>query len=475
MSSATETSAETPSTRDLSSETLSPARTPSSSVLKTPPSTRRHSYDVDFKLMIVQWHRRNGSNVSRTAREFHVDRKRVRDWEGRYESLLQHNRGKEKKRRRIGSGRVPLSSELDQKVFEFLEEERSEGVPVSNKQLKARALQIAGGLGLSGFHASEGWLRRWKRRFGVGYRCFTNTSQKVPKDYEEKLQQFRKSIITIRKAKDIPPSRIINMDQTMCRFDMPPRGTNDKIGKKTIRGKTTKAEKKGFTVALAATASGEKLPAAILFKEKNGVLGKRVKSKLTIPGNVCVRASANGWMTREEYHHWLTHVYKAEDESRLLVVDSYKPHISDESREIVVSECNSSLVIIPGGCTSIAQPMDRSVNKPFKDSMRESWTSWMKLDRATTRMGNLKQPTRQDVINWVSKAWASIKVETLTKSFLSCGISNALDGSEDDCVNSDIPPLDISELDEEEDEEEVEDDDVDNMGNPFSDDENDED
>ena len=64
-------------------------------------------------------------------------------------------------------------------------------------------------------------------------------------------------------------------------------------------------------------------------------------------------------MTREEYHHWLTHVFKDKDKCRLLVVDSYKPHVSDESREIVTSKCNSSLVITPGDCTSIVQPMGR--------------------------------------------------------------------------------------------------------------------
>lgn len=42
--------------------------------------------------------------------------------------------------------------------------------------------------------------------------------------------------------------------------------------------KTTKAEKKGFTVALAATAAGEKLPAVIFFKEKGVVLGDQVRA-----------------------------------------------------------------------------------------------------------------------------------------------------------------------------------------------------
>ena len=43
--------------------------------------------------------------------------------------------------------------------------------------------------------------------------------------------------------------------------------TNNKKGDKTIHIKTTHAEKKSFTVALAATASGVKLPAVIVFKE----------------------------------------------------------------------------------------------------------------------------------------------------------------------------------------------------------------
>ena len=66
----------------------------------------------------------------------------------------------------------------------------------------------------------------------------------------------------------------------MVRFDMPSSRTNAKKGSKTVRIKTTKAEKKGFTVALAASASGEKLPAVVIFKERGGVLGARVQRQL---------------------------------------------------------------------------------------------------------------------------------------------------------------------------------------------------
>ena len=62
----------------------------------------------------------------------------------------------------------------------------------------------------------------------------------------------------------------------MCRFDMAPGRTNNVRGEKTIRIKTTRTEKKGFTVALAAAADETKLPATIIFKERGGggLLGK---------------------------------------------------------------------------------------------------------------------------------------------------------------------------------------------------------
>ena len=53
------------------------------------------------------------------------------------------------------------------------------------------------------------------------------------------------------------------------------------------------------------------------------------------------------------------------------------------------------------------------------------------LPAAHTPSGNFKQPTRQEVIELVSQSWYEIQNETVIKSFKKCGISNALDKSED--------------------------------------------
>ena len=139
---------------------------------------RRNSYTVEFKIAVVEWQRKNQASLHKTAAEFSIDRKRVREWHDQYSVLKANECGAKKKRRRLYSGgRRPLSTDLDQKVFQFLEEERSEGRVVTNDMLRTKAVQIAGGLSIQGFKGSNGWLWRWKKRYEVGMRAGTNSAQ----------------------------------------------------------------------------------------------------------------------------------------------------------------------------------------------------------------------------------------------------------------------------------------------------------
>jgi hypothetical protein len=96
------------------------------------------------------------------------------------------------------------------------------------------------------------------------------------------------------------------------------------------------------------------------------------------------------------------------------------------------------MAVIPGGCTSLIQAPDVCWNKPFKAHYRELYEEWMSSDASNhtfTKGGNQRPPTRVLLATWVKCAWDKIPPELIRKSFLVCGISNSLDGTEDNLIN----------------------------------------
>ena len=108
-------------------------------------------YTVEEKILVVNWHRANGNSVSKTSREFSVDRKRVREWNNSYETLQLNNVGADKKRRKLHDGRELISAEVDIAIFEFLVDERSEGRTVSSEMLMKKACEVAARLDVANF------------------------------------------------------------------------------------------------------------------------------------------------------------------------------------------------------------------------------------------------------------------------------------------------------------------------------------
>ena len=61
--------------------------------------------------------------------------------------------------------------------------------------------------------------------------------------------------------------------------------------------------------------------------------------------------------------------------STMLVYDSFKSHLEESvKRKFCGSGIN--LAVIPGGLISICQPLDVSINKPFKDNLCKEWHVW---------------------------------------------------------------------------------------------------
>ena len=71
----------------------------------------------------------------------------------------------------------------------------------------------------------------------------------------------------------------------------------------------------------------------------------------------------------------------------LLVLDSFGAHKTDE-----VNEHGIHCLIIPPRTTSYLQPLDVSINGPFKEALRCEWEEYIESDKLElTELGNIKR------------------------------------------------------------------------------------
>ena len=89
----------------------------------------------------------------------------------------------------------------------------------------------------------------------------------------------------------------------------------------------------------------------------------------------------------------------------ILILDAYRIH----QMGLVVNripEMGIEVLHIPTGCTYLCQPIDIGNNKPLKVAMREKWETWMTNGGIVN--GITKEPTRQQVANWLVDAYTNI-------------------------------------------------------------------
>jgi hypothetical protein len=200
-------------------------------------------------------------------------------------------------------------------------------------------------------------------------------SQRLPDDFVEKLENFRSYVSTAIDEHAVRADHLINMDEVPLTFDIPMSRSVEVKGVKTVNIRTTGHEKSRFTVVLACSASGAKLPPMIIFKRKT-------KPKDAFPPNVIIKYNTKGWMDEEMMIDWLQQCYSKrtdgffKKEKAMLIMDSMRAHITEGVKKKFKS-MNTIPIIIPGGMTKLLQPLDISVNRSFKAVLRNIWESWM--------------------------------------------------------------------------------------------------
>lgn len=119
----------------------------------------------------------------------------------------------------------------------------------------------------------------------------------------------------------------------------------------------------------------------------------------------------------------------------LLLIDSFSAHETEEFIKLA-HDNNVDIVIIPGGCTSKVQPVDVCLNKPLKSVIPNRWRvhvhSLVDTEETIAPQDKLTPTTKPVLAQWIMEGldYFRQKPEMVKTSFLVCGITNSLDGSE---------------------------------------------
>jgi len=318
------------------------------------------------KLEILNYAERFGYRAA--GRQYSLAESNIRYWKRQESKLQKMPAGK-----RANRGKSAQHPQLEEELYAWLCDRRSQGLAVSSTEIRLRASYLCRTkYSDSNFKASLNWCYRFMKRHSLSIRRRTTIAQKLPEDYEEQLSNFQTYIINLRKKNNIDPSRLGNADQTPLTFDLPYDTTITHKNSKSVSIRTTGNEKNRFAVMLGCMADGTKLPPYVIFKRKTMPKGD-------FPRDVVVRVHEKGWMSEKTMKEWLSIVWGKRPNVRersALVLDSFRVHRTSYVKEMLKKD-NTDLIIIPGGMTSILQPLDVGVNKPMKTALRARWNKWM--------------------------------------------------------------------------------------------------
>jgi hypothetical protein len=208
-------------------------------------------------------------------------------------------------------------------------------------------------------------------------------------------------------------------DQTPIPFTYNAQKTLEVVGRRTVHVRKSTCDTKRATFAMTITASGKVLNPMLIFKGKPG--GKIEKLEFpTFPSKVLYACQDNAWMDEGVMLMWVQKVLKPyvreapEHIVPILLLDSYRCHMmASVVREI--QKLGVEVEHIPGGCTTLCQPVDVGVNKPFKNRIREKWECWM-IEEGIQR-GTTRPPTRTDISNWTLAAMEALPTQIVKNAW----------------------------------------------------------
>lgn len=301
------------------------------------------------------------------------------------------------KRKRL---RTAFYADLEEALMKWYRIAQCLNVPVNGPMLRLKANDFAQKLGHSDFKCSNGWLDRFKSRYGLVFRAqpveaaATTTVDAPTLWYQNVLPYY---------LNDYQPKNVFYIQETGLLYQMLPHHTF------AFKGETysvSKQSKERITVVVGTNMDGsEKLPLLVIGKSKSP---HSLKNEESLP--VDYEANDRACMTSgifEQWMHKLDDRFQAQQRRVVVLVDSLPAHTEVKNLKSV------KLVFFPpdsSSCTAMKERIIRSLKVKYRHCLIKRFVDCVESNREFML-------TLLDATEMLYLCWREVTPETIVKSY----------------------------------------------------------
>lgn len=325
------------------------------------------------------------------ARHPYINESTIRGFRKRYEvqiktaALQKISPKKSLINKRRGRPRL-LGDKLDDLVQRFLKATRYKGGIVNTTVAIATATALVNRYPLlekDNILLSRAWAQSLFRRMGFTKRRATTGKIKIPPGAQEEAElKFMHQLVNQIEKYNIPPSLIINFDQTPSKYVPVAPTTMAKKGSSTVPISGVH-DKRSITATFAITLSGIFLPMQLIYSGKTN----QSLPKIEFPKTFSLSVNEKHYSNEHESLKLLSEIIipyiekerenlgLPETQKALLIFDVFRGQTTQRFTEYLDSS-NICVTKVPPNMTHLYQPLDLTVNKFAKDFMKKKFSEW---------------------------------------------------------------------------------------------------
>lgn len=286
------------------------------------------------------------------------------------------------------------------------------GLPISDSLIVQRGIYLKDKLNIDiDCEFSNGWLRNFKNRYNIIQR---RGSSKIIREDDCEIETIINFIKLVNEKIDSEEySSIINIDETGLYYDSKVNYTLDTKGTKRVEIKTTGREKQRVTILLGIDLLDNiNLNPFIIFKGNT----QRCINKIPNNNQCILSYQKNAWCDEKEFIKFLSLL--PTNKKILLVFDNVPSHNTDRVNNYLLNNYPLIDVLrLPKCTTSILQPLDVGINKPFKVFIQKQYIDWLIKHYNNKKTLPKINITKRNILltKWISASWKNIDNEIIKK------------------------------------------------------------